>query len=135
MAYGSNNYLGFRGQAEGEDYYTGCRVGADTDTTFSTHIRGSFSFADAYDGGYINGRYPSTNLNYSGAISKCTIPALGTEVGQYQIYPNYDEIFKYTGVMKPWNFEIFRERLKENNLSDQAKSFFRASGASKCNLL
>jgi hypothetical protein len=129
MAFGTNNYLGFRGQVEGEDYYTGCRVGADTDTTFSTHIRGSFSFADAYDGGYINGRYPSTNLNYSGAISKCTIPALGTEVGQYQIYPNYDEIFKYTGVMKPWNFEIFRERLNENNLSDQAKSFFRASGA------
>ncbi|MBE3086829.1 MAG: hypothetical protein IMZ64_11505, partial [Bacteroidetes bacterium] len=130
MTYGSNNYLGFRGQAEGEDYYAGCRVGADTDTTYSTHIRASFSFADAYDGGYLNGRYPSTNLNYSGAISKCTIPALGTEVGQYQIYPNYDEIEKYTGVMKPWNFEVFRERLKENNLSDQAKEFFRASGAS-----
>jgi len=130
MAFGTNNYLGFRGQVEGEDYYTGCRVGADKDTTFSTHIRGSFSFADAYDGGYLNGRYPSTNVNYSGAISKCTIPALGTEVGQYQIYPNYDEIEKYTGVMKPWNFEVFRERLKENNLSDQAKEFFRASGAS-----
>jgi hypothetical protein len=129
MAFGTNNYLGFRGQVEGEDYYTGCRVGADKDTTFSTHIRGSFSFADAYDGGYINGRYPSTNINYSGAISKCTIPMLGTEVGQYQIYPNYDEIAKYTGVMKPWNFEVFRERLNENNLSDQAKSFFRASGA------
>jgi hypothetical protein len=129
MAYGSNNYLGSKGQAEGEDYYAGCRVGRDTDTTFSTHIRGSFSFADAYDGGYINGRYPSTELNYSGAISKCTVPALGTEVGQYQIYPNYDEIYKYKGVMKPWNFEVFRERLKVNNLSDQAMSFFRASGA------
>jgi len=129
MAYGSNNYLGFRGQAEGEDYYSACRVGADRDTTYSTHIRGSFSFADANDGGYINGRYPSTSLNYSGAISKCTVPAIGTEVGQYQIYPNYDEIKKYTGVMKPWNFEVFRERLKENNLSDQAMDFFRASGA------
>lgn len=129
MAYGSNNYLGFRGQAEGEDYYAGCRVGADTDTTFSTHIRGSFSFADAYDGGYINGRYPSTTPNYSAAISKCTVPAMGTEVGQYEIYPNYDEIKKYTGVMKPWNLEIFRERLNENGLSDQAMSFFRASGS------
>ncbi len=130
MSYGTNNYLGFRGQVEGEDFFAGCRVGADTDTTYSTHTRASFSFADAYDGGYLNGRYPSTNLNYSGAISKCTIPVLGTEVGQYQIYPNYDEIKKYTGVMKPWNFEVFRERLNENNLSDQALSFFRASGAS-----
>jgi hypothetical protein len=129
MAYGSNNYLGFRGQAEGEDYYAACRVGADKDTTYRTHIRGSFSFADANDGGYINGRYPSTSLNYSGAISKCKVPAIGTEVGQYQIYPNYEEIKKYTGVMKPWNFEVFRERLKENNLSDQAMDFFRASGA------
>lgn len=129
MAYGSNNYLGFRGPVAGEDYYAACRVGADKDTTYRTHIRGSFSFADANDGGYINGRYPSTNLNYSGAISKCTVPAVGTEVGQYQIYPNYDEIKKYTGVMKPWNFEVFRERLKENNLTDQAKDFFRASGA------
>ena len=129
MAYGSNNYLGFRGQAVGEDYYAACRVGADTDSTYSTHIRGSFSFADAYDGGYINGHYPSTSLNYSGAISKCSVPAVGTEVGQYEIYPNYDEIEKYTGIMKPWNLEIFRERLKKNNLSGQAKEFFRASGA------
>jgi hypothetical protein len=129
MAYGSNNYLGFRGQVAGEDYYSACRVGADRDTSYRTHIRGSFSFADANNGGYINGRYPSTNLNYSGAISKCTIPAVGTEVGQYQIYPDYREIKKYTGVMKPWNFEVFRERLKENNLSDQANDFFRASGA------
>jgi hypothetical protein len=129
MAYGSNNYLGFKGQAEGEDYYSACRVGADRDTTYSTHIRGSFSFVDANDGGYINGRYPSTSLNYSGAISRCTVPAIGTEVGQYQIYPDYDEIKKYTGVMKPWNFEVFRERLNENNLGDQAMDFFRASGA------
>jgi len=129
MAYGSNNYLGFRGQAEGEDYYAACRVGADADLTYNAHIRGSFSFADANGGGYINGRYPSTNVNYSGAISKCTVPSIGTEVGQYQIYPNYAEIIKYTGVMKPWNLEVFRERLKENNLSDQALDFFRASGA------
>lgn len=129
MAYGSNNYLGFRGQVPGEDYYAGCRVGADTDTTYSTHIRGSFSFADANDGGYINGRYPSTNVNYAGAISKCTVPAIGTEVGQYQIYPNYSEIGKYTGVLKPWNFEVFRNRLKANGMRDQATEFFRASGA------
>ncbi|MCX6333777.1 MAG: beta-glycosidase, partial [Bacteroidia bacterium] len=93
------------------------------------HIRASFSFADAYDGGYINGRYPSTTLNYSGAISKCTVPAISTEVGQYQIYPNYDEIKKYTGVLKPWNFLVFQKRLEENNLGDQALDFFRASGA------
>jgi hypothetical protein len=129
MSYGSNNYLGYKGQAKGEDYYAACRVGEDKDSTYRTHIRGSFSFANAKNGGYINGCYPSTDLNYSGAISKCTLPSIGTEIGQYEIYPNYAEIKKYTGVMKPWNFEVFRERLKENNLSDQAVDFFKASGA------
>ncbi len=129
MAYGSNNYLGRRGHLEGEDYYAACRVGADSDGSYATQIRGSFSYADAKDGGYINGMYPSTNVNYSGAISKCNVPAIGTEVGQYQIYPDYSEIKKYTGVMKPWNLEVFRDRLRDNNMGDQADDFFRASGA------
>jgi len=129
FSYGSNNYLGSKGQAEGEDYYAGCRIGRDVDTTYSTHIRASFSFADAYDGGYINGRYPSTALNYESAISKCTVPAISTEVGQYQIYPNYDEMKKYTGVLKPWNFQAFKSRLEEKNMGDQALDFFKASGA------
>ena len=128
-AFGSNNYLGTRGQVEGEDYYTACRVGADTDTTFSTHTRASFSFADAYDGGFVNGRYPSTNVNYTGAISKCTVPVIGHEIAQYEIYPNYDEIRKYTGVLKPWNLEIFKKRIEEAGMADQAMEFFRASGA------
>ncbi len=128
-AFGSNNYLGTRGQVEGEDYYTTCRVGADTDTTFSTHTRASFSFADAYDGGYVNGKYPSTSVNYAGAISKCTVPVIGHEIAQYEIYPNYDEMRKYTGVLKPWNFEIFKRRIEEAGMADQAMEFFRASGA------
>lgn len=128
-AFGSNNYLGTRGQVEGEDYYTTCRVGADTDTTFSTHTRASFSFADAYDGGYVNGRYPSTCVNYTGAISKCSVPVIGHEIAQYEIYPNYAEMNKYTGVLKPWNFEIFKQRIVDAGMADQAMEFFRASGA------
>ncbi len=129
IAFGSNNYLGTRGQVEGEDFYVTCRVGADTDTTFSTHTRASFSFADASDGGYINGRYPSTDLNYAGAISKCSVPVIGHEIAQFQIYPNYDEMKKYTGVLKPWNFEIFKQRIIDAGMEDQALDFFKASGA------
>jgi hypothetical protein len=129
VAFGSNNYLGTRGQVEGEDFYVTCRVGADNDTTFSTHTRASFSFADAYDGGYINGRYPATNLNYAGAISKCSVPVIGHEIAQFQIYPNYGEMEKYTGVLKPWNFEIFKQRIIEAGMEDQALDFFKASGA------
>ena len=129
FAYGSNNYLGTRGQMEGEDFLVTCRVGADTDTTFSTHTRASFSFADAWDGGYINARYPATHLNYAGAISNCTVPVVGHEIAQYQVYPNFDEIKKYTGVLKPWNLEIFEQRLKVAGMASQANDFFKASGA------
>ena len=129
FSFGSNNYLGWKGQVEGEDYLVTCRVGAEKDSTFSSHVRASFSFADAYEGGIINGQYPSTTNTYLNAISKSTVPVIGHEIAQYQIYPNYDELKKYTGVLKPWNLEIFRKRLEENHLSDQAVDFFKASGA------
>lgn len=128
FAYGSNNYLGTMGQAEGEDFYVGCRVGNDTDNSYSTHVRASFSFADAYDGGIINGTYPSTNQNYAGAISKCSVPVVGHEIAQFQVYPNYNEMKKYTGVLKPWNFEIFKRRIEESGMGDQALDFNKASG-------
>ncbi len=128
-SFGSNNFLGFKGQVDGEDFFVTCRVGAENKDSFSSHVRASFSFADAYQGGLINGQYPSTTANYANAISKSTVPVVGHEIAQYQIYPNYDEIKKYTGVLKPWNFEVFRDRLKENHLEGQAKDFFRVSGA------
>jgi hypothetical protein len=129
FSFGSNNYLGWKGQVEGEDYLVTCRVGAEKDSTFSSHVRASFSFADAWQGGIINGEYPSTTSSYQHAISKSTVPVVGHEIAQYQIYPNYDELKKYTGVLKPWNLAIFRKRLEENHLSDQALDFFKASGA------
>jgi hypothetical protein len=129
ISFGSNNYLGWKGQVEGEDYLVTCRVGAEKDSTFSSHVRASFSFADAWQGGIVNGEYPSTKTSYQNAISKSTVPVVGHEIAQYQVYPNYDELKKYTGVLKPWNLEIFRKRLEGNQMSDQALDFFKASGA------
>ncbi|MFQ9021488.1 MAG: hypothetical protein ACLR6J_09230 [Parabacteroides merdae] len=48
--------------------------------------------------------------------------------GQFQVYPNYEEIKKYTGVLKPRNFEIFKKRLEEAGMIDQAHDFMMASG-------
>ena len=128
FAYGSNNYLGTRGQAEGEDFFVTCRVGPDTDNSYSTHVRASFSFADAWEGGYLNGMYPSTDRNYAEAISKCSVPVVGHEIAQFQVYPNFDEIEKYTGVLKPWNLEVFQRRLETAGMASQADDFFKASG-------
>lgn len=127
-AYGSNNYLGFKGPIAGEDYFTTCRVGEDTDSSFVTHTRGSFSFADAYDGGYINHTYPNSKMNFSTAVRKCSVPIISHETGQFQIYPDYNEMKKYTGVLMPRNFAVFKQRLRDAGMEDQASDFFRASG-------
>lgn len=126
-AYGSNNFLGFKGYIPGEDFTVTCRVGWGEG--YTSHARGSFSFADADDGGYINHCYPNSQLNFSEAITKSPVPVISHETGQYQIYPNYEEMKKYTGVLMPWNFEIFRQRLQKAGMLDQAEDFFRASGA------
>ena len=39
-------------------------------------------------------------------------PVVGHEIGQSCVYPNFDEIPKYTGYLKPKNFEIFRETME-----------------------
>lgn len=62
------------------------------------------------------------------------IPVISHEVGQYFMYPDYSEIEKYTGVLKPYNLEIFRERLSSAGLLHLADSYFKASGrfAAEC---
>jgi hypothetical protein len=56
------------------------------------------------------------------------IPTLGHEIGQWEIYPNYDEIAKYTGNLKPYNMMKYRESLKAHGMMEQNKDFAKASG-------
>ena len=125
---GSNNYLGFKGKQANEDYFTTCRVGREGDKQFNTHARASFSFADAYDGGYLNHTYPNYEMDFSSANVLCDVPIISHETGQFQVYPNYEEIKKYTGVLKPRNFEIFKKRLEEAGMINLAYDFMMASG-------
>lgn len=128
-AFGSNNKLGFAGPQEGEDFFVTCRVGGEMPGEYNTHVRSSFSFADAADGGILNGTYPNTRVNYTQAIAPCPIPVVSHETCQFQIYPDYAEIQKYTGVLEPVNLMIFQERLKAANLESEAEAFHYASGA------
>jgi hypothetical protein len=49
-------------------------------------------------------------------------------MGQWCVYPNFDEIPKYTGYLKPKNFDIFRDTLAAHHLGGQARAFLLASG-------
>lgn len=126
--FGSNYYLGYKGVKPGMDYFTTCRVGSEGWGNYGTHTRGSFSFADAADGGMINHFYPNTEMNFTKGCSLTNVPIISHETGQFQTYPDYDEIKKYTGVLYPYNMEVFRSRLEKAGMADQAKDFHKASG-------
>jgi len=56
------------------------------------------------------------------------VPVISHEVGQYEFYPDFDEIERYTGPLKARNFEVFRERLTAAGLWDEHEKFFRCAG-------
>ena len=126
--FGSNYYLGYQGIKEGMDYFTTCRIGGEGWGKYNTHTRGSFSFADAYDGGMINHFHPNSTMNFDEACDKAGIPIISHETGQFQTYPDYREMKKYTGVLHPYNFEVFRRRLATAGMLSQADDFHKASG-------
>ena len=126
--FGSNYYLGYQGIKEGMDYFTTCRIGGEEWGKYNTHTRGSFSFADAYDGGMINHFHPNSTMNFDEACDKAGIPIISHETGQFQTYPDYREMKKYTGVLHPYNFEVFRRRLAAAGMLSQADDFHKASG-------
>ena len=76
----------------------------------------------------INSKPPQTAFDYSSLIEKTPMPHVSHEIGQWCVYPNFREMAKYTGVLKPWNFEIFKETLEANHLGHLADSFLLASG-------
>ena len=76
----------------------------------------------------INSKPPETQTDYREYISARNVPVISHEIGQWCVYPNFEEILKYKGYLKPKNFEIFRDRLAEHGLAGQAKDFLLSSG-------
>lgn len=79
----------------------------------------------------INKDEPSFLSDYRGTTEKDkknNIPYVNHEGGQWCVYPNFEEMKKYTGFLKPKNYEIFQQNLIENHMGDLAKDFLMASG-------
>lgn len=78
----------------------------------------------------INAQPPQTRFDFTEIIAAGypDKPAVSHEIGQWCVYPNFEEIRKYTGPLKPKNFEIFRETLEEANLGNLSHDFLMASG-------
>ena len=76
----------------------------------------------------INAQAPHTDYDWSEYIGRFQQPMVSHEIGQWCVYPNFKEMAKYDGVMRPRNFEIFQETLAENGMAHLADSFLLASG-------
>ncbi len=95
-----------------------------------------------YDNGYgaraqlwgqgLKGRFNagplSTDMDYSSYVKKYSVPYVSHEVGQWCVYPDFSEIPEYTGVLRAYNFELFRKSLRKHHMLDQAREFLMASG-------
>ncbi len=80
-------------------------------------------------GSRVNANPPETMTDYSGFVQQNDkAPVISHEIGQWCVYPNFDEMKKYTGLLKAKNFEIFREQLDRNGMLHQAHDFLMASG-------
>jgi hypothetical protein len=75
-----------------------------------------------------NARELTTNIDYSAFVKRHSAPVVAHEIGQWGVYPSFDEMAKYTGGLKPKNFEIFRDSLARHHMLDQARDFLLASG-------
>jgi hypothetical protein len=74
-------------------------------------------------------RPPQTTSDYSAIVREYpNQPVISHETGQWCVYPNFDEIKKYTGALHPGNLEIFKDFLDKAGMGDQAHDFLMASG-------
>jgi len=154
---GSNGFQFVPTIVEGDGFFSGVRFSKDrlirgsyaqcdaplghiqkmqpnTSFTYDENIRPSYAkqAALASEDGFIEIQYGTgvkkVKLTEAAGELVPKIPVVSHEVGQYCVYPDYREIDHYTGVCKPRNLEVFRERLEAAKLGDMGERFFQASG-------
>ena len=155
---GSNNFQWTPNIQPGDDFFSGVRFTVDRQirgsyascdqpyghvqtavpgTTFNydAAIRSATGMQETKgsDDGYVEIQYGTgvKRVKLSEAkdelVSK--IPVVSHEIGQYVTFPDFTGIEKYSGVLKPENLKLFKERLEEKGLSDRAEEYFKNSGA------
>lgn len=129
FTFGTNYHSGWSGASEGEDYLISCRVGGKNDEQYESHVRSSFAFVDAKDGGILNALYPRTSKTLESGVEMTSLPVVSHETGQFEMYPDPKELSQYTGVVSPQNLDIFIRRVTEKAGAEKYKQYFDASAA------
>ncbi|MFT3868612.1 MAG: discoidin domain-containing protein [Nibricoccus sp.] len=73
-------------------------------------------------------RSDGTEADFRRVVAEDPHPVIAHEVGQYSVFPNFDEAKKYTGVVRPANFDLVRDALAAKGMLALAPQFFAATG-------
>ena len=86
------------------------------------------------DNGWVRGQGvfdaepPTFNRNFNAATAGISVPIVTHEIGQYSVYPDVNEISRYTGSLDPLNLKAVRADLEQKGLLDRADDWLQASG-------
>jgi hypothetical protein len=66
--------------------------------------------------------------DYSASLEGINVPVLSHETGQWVAYPDFSVIDKFTGYLRPGNYEIFRDSARAHGVLEKNREFALASG-------
>lgn len=69
-----------------------------------------------------------TDIDFADLIEGWDIPTVSHELGQWVVNPDYTELDKYTGPLKPRSLEAYQEELADRGMGDQARDMQQATG-------
>lgn len=67
--------------------------------------------------------------DYAASLEGINVPVITHEIGQWIAYPDFKVIDKFTGYLRPGNYEIFRDSARAHGVLDRNGEFALASGA------
>ena len=120
-----SGFVDYWRQADSRHVYTGASVGGGWawQPKSMYHVKAGVRGLDEW-----RRRAPETLSDFGAKIDTVSVPFVSHETGQWCVFPNFDEISKYTGVNKAKNFEIFRDILNDNHMGQMGHKFMMASG-------
>ncbi len=71
---------------------------------------------------------PTLDHDYDQGLQTPEKPFISHEVGQWEVFPNVNEIHKYSGVLEAGNLQLIRKDLEEKGMLPLVPDFVRASG-------
>lgn len=96
-----------------------------TDTDYVYFHRSGYG---PHSGGTIRNHVGWGAKDYRASLEGIQYPVITHEMGQWCSYPDFSIIDKFTGYMKPGNYEVFRESARESHVLEQNQEFVKASG-------